>query len=74
MSDTLPLPQEIERDTNAVRCSCGGYCERVKSTTDEARSFGCGRDSEDWECCVRAFVCVVCGKRYVGSAPAPEME
>lgn len=74
MRNALPLPQKIERDTKAVRCSCGGYCEREKATADEARKFGCGRDRENWECCVRAFVCVLCGKRYAGCAPAPEME
>lgn len=69
-----PLPQEIERDTDAVKCSCKGYAGRVDCTVEECRELGCGRDTPQYQCCARAFVCELCGQRYIGTAPAPEME
>ena len=67
MSETLP--QEIERDSNAVKCKCGGYAASVEPTDAEVKEHGCGRHRS---CCARAFVCCICGTRYVGAAPAPE--
>lgn len=64
----------IERETEAIECECGGYCERVDCTEEECAKYGCGRDSPGGECCARAFVCKVCGKRYAASAPAPDMD
>jgi len=63
---------EIERETEAIECNCGGYAARVPCTNKEIKEHQeCGRS---YECCLRAFVCRVCGKRIIGHAPAPEME
>ena len=62
----------INRDANGIQCECGGYAARVACTPEEiAGENNCGRQ---WECCARAFVCALCGKRIVGKAEAPEME
>lgn len=61
----------IEKDVEGLKCECGGYAERVNCTPEELEKYNCGRL---YECCARAFVCCVCGKRIVGSAEAPEME
>lgn len=77
MSKTKPIPHSIdfERDANAIACECGGYAERDRHMTmDELKNLSCGRDTTTYQCCARAFVCRVCKTRYVGSAPAPEME
>lgn len=72
MSGTAePLTQDIDRDTEAIKCTCKGYAGRVDCTDDEIREHDCGRGHE---CCARAFVCELCGKRFAGSAPAPDME
>ena len=58
-------------------CSaCGEFhlAKRVTATPGERVEWGCGRDSSHYECCVRAFVCESCGKRYAMGAEAPEME
>lgn len=60
----------FERRTQATKCDCGGYAERVKCTVEELEKYNCGRPRE---CCARAFVCVLCGTRIVGQAEAPEM-
>lgn len=63
--------QDIERDTQGIRCeACGGYAESMQPSDDEDAQFGCGSR----RCCSRAFVCGLCGTRWVGRAPAPEME
>lgn len=64
----------LPRDAEAVPCTCNGYADRVECTAAECREFGCGRDRPGWECCARAFRCRLCGKRFVGSAEAPEMD
>lgn len=75
MSETVRLGwDDLTRGQDAVRCKCGGYAEHVESTIDECREFGCGRDRPGDECCAAAFVCVICGARYAGAYPAPEME
>lgn len=70
---SLPHDQSIERETDAIECRCGGFAPRVRATDAEKDKYGCGRDHL-YECCVRAFVCKVCGERYATTAPAPEME
>lgn len=62
---------DIKRDTEAIECDCGGYCERVPCNEEELKLYNCGRE---YECCARAFVCKVCGKRYAGEAPAPDID
>lgn len=65
------LPADLDSDWNAIKCSCGGYCERVDCTSEELEAFNCGAS---YECCARAFECGICKKRCHGSAPAPEMD
>ena len=62
---------ELERRTEAIKCECGGYAERVKCTPEEIKQYNCGRT---YECCSRAFVCCMCGTRWVGAAEAPEAD
>lgn len=65
---------EIERHTEAVPCTCGGYCDNVDSTDEECQKYGCGSDKPGHECCAASFVCRICKKRYAGPRPAPEMD
>ena len=58
----------VDASANAYPCRCGGYCDRAKPTPDEEREHGCRVEG----CCSRAFVCRVCGARYVGRAEAPD--
>ena len=61
----------IGSDAEGTECQrCGGYAKRVACTPEETKEHGCGRS----RCCDRAFVCVICDTRIVGSAKAPEME
>lgn len=66
--------EDIDRETKAIECGCGGYAGIVDCTEDECNKYGCGRDVPGRECCARAFVCKICGKRFVGAAPAPDMD
>ena len=66
----IPISVDLDREDKAINCPCGGYAERVKCTPAEIEEWGCGRR---YECCARAFVCVICKTRYVGCAPAPDM-
>jgi hypothetical protein len=68
------IGRDIERGCKAWRCTCGGYAGRATCTEEECRLYGCGRDVPGSECCAVAFVCGLCGKRYVGAREAPEME
>lgn len=70
MDDKVRALGSVGRSVEGVKCPCGGYAEQVETTAEESRRFGCGLRG----CCDRAFVCVVCGTRLVGSAEAPEME
>ena len=70
----LSDPPFVDRDESVIECSCGGAARRVKCSKAERDRWGCGRDSANWECCARAFVCKVCGKRYAGNAYAPDMD
>ena len=71
---TKELEVWVERTCDAIKCECGGYCERVDCTEEECKKYGCGRDEPGNECCSIAFVCCVCGQRYAGCREAPEME
>lgn len=66
----------IPRGAEGIKCSCGGYADRVYESFTKADyvDFGCGRDRPGFTCCVRAFVCSICNKRTVGKAEPPEME
>lgn len=68
----LPYDAISDRGQSGLECpSCYGYCERVESTQEEVRSdLNCGRS---YACCCVAFLCKVCGKRWVGQQPSPEM-
>lgn len=71
--DAKPLPEDIERGQSAIKCQCGGFCDRVDCLENECHKFGCGRDMPGRECCAVAFVCCKCATRYAGAQPAPEM-
>jgi hypothetical protein len=62
---------DVPAFADGLECHCGGYMRRVDTTPAERSEYGCGRT---WECCARAFECVVCGMRAAGSAESPEME
>ena len=64
----------VERNAYGIECECGGYAARVNCTEEEINKFGCGHESTGYECCARAFVCKICGKRHAGYARAPEIE
>lgn len=66
--------ERIARESEAVGCSCGGRARRAGCTEDEIYQYGCGRDRVGAECCARAFVCALCGRRYACKVEAPEME
>lgn len=68
------LHKSVGRDVSGVPCDCGGYAERVVTTEEERKRFGCGHDSETSECCARAFLCRICKERLAGSAESPEMD
>lgn len=61
-------PREVE----GISCTCNGYAHRVACTEAEIKRYGdCMAGGE---CCARAFVCSVCGIRWVGTAEAPDMD
>lgn len=70
MADTKKFESEVKRGVEGIQCACGGYAEKVVVTNEEENRYGCGRQG----CCARAFVCKLCGTRWVGGAEAPEME
>jgi hypothetical protein len=73
MSETITVKEIgswVERGSDALECECGGYAERATPTAAEDKKYGCGRP----RCCTRAFVCKICGTRWVGQAAAPEMD
>lgn len=43
-------------------------------TAKEIVGHTCGRDTPNYQCCARAFVCRVCKTRWIGEAFAPEMD
>ena len=67
----------IPRDTESVKCTCGGYAGSVDPTKEEIEKHGCDRDKmwhPSYSCCARAFVCCICKKRVACRAEAPDME
>lgn len=64
-----PPVELVDRETQSIRCSCGGFAERVKVTPAEEARSGCGRPG----CCSRAFLCGLCKRRICRKAEAPEM-
>jgi hypothetical protein len=72
---TTQIP--FDRYAKGIKCpSCGvGYAERVETTPAERFAHGCDTDHRGMhECCARAFQCLSCGIRVIGTAEAPEME
>ena len=60
----IAVPMAHERDVDAGKCRCGGDVEQVDATAEEREVHGCYWDKLfGKDCCVRAFVCCVCGKR-----------
>ena len=76
MSDRVrKFSNAVERTAAAIKCECGGHAERDHNmTVAEIDGRSCGRDTETYQCCARAFVCAICGTRWLGVAEAPEME
>jgi hypothetical protein len=75
MTPAKELSERVLRDAEGVKCDCGGFAERdPRMTREEIGDRGCGRDGPDYQCCARAFVCVLCGTRWLGTAEAPEMD
>lgn len=63
---------DIERGANGAPCPCGGYADKAAATHDEIKAYqDCGRI---WECCIGAFVCRSCNRRFVVRLLAPEMD
>lgn len=60
---------EVPRDTLGIACTCKGFAERVECTPEEQKTLS----SCVGGCCSRAFVCKLCGQRWVGKAVSPEM-
>lgn len=64
------LDIDIEREAKAAPCPCGGYADENEPTKDEIEKHQtCGRK---FACCLNAFVCRVCKKRFLVRLPAPE--
>lgn len=59
----------LPRDVPAHKCACGGYCEEAETTPEEFKQVGCTRGKG---CCDKAFVCIICRKRYIGKLEAPD--
>jgi hypothetical protein len=73
----------MERDADGIKCSCGGYADKVETTHEENMKYDCGRYQMSyamsgkkvrWSCCAAAFKCAVCGTRIVGRQAAPDMD
>lgn len=65
----------VNRDAEGIPCECGGYADRdSKMTAEEIYGRTCGRDTETYQCCARAFVCRACKTRWLATAEAPEMD
>ena len=58
----------MNREINAVFCSCGSKVEESEPTLEDEEKYGCGRAG----CCVREFWCFGCGTRFVFVLEAPE--
>lgn len=66
------LDLEVERSSLGCCCPCGGYADKVDVTEDEiVEHQTCERS---WACCLGAFECGLCGKRFLVKLPAPEMD
>lgn len=67
----IPADADLYRGQDALKCECGGHAESVETTSEERATFGCGRS---YQCCDVAFVCVLCGQRYAGRQPSPDVD
>jgi hypothetical protein len=66
----IEFKERIGRNKDALPCpKCGGYAERVPLTKGEIKKQICGKE---FECCGRAFVCIICNERIIAQADAPE--
>lgn len=67
-----PLNLDISRGANGAPCPCGGYADKADVTEDEIKKYQtCG---SSFACCIGAFICRVCEKRFLVNLPAPEMD
>lgn len=52
-----------------IPCTCGGICDGVEPNADERTRYGCKLDRPRNWCCVRAWVCRECGRRWAKKSP-----
>lgn len=73
MSEELAVIDGLPRNELGAPCPhCNGYADAGDITREEVKKYQtCGRS---YACCVEAFVCRLCGKRFIGMLEAPEME
>lgn len=51
---------KVPHGRESMPCSCNGFCDRDGKITDNDRR------AAGFACCIAAFVCRLCGKRYAG--------
>lgn len=73
VKEAIVLTGTLSRNTEAIPCpdkKCQGYCDKVSCSKEEIEKHqSCGRK---WQCCLSAFVCRSCKKRYVSALEAPD--
>lgn len=62
------------REIEKIICSCSGNPIERDTTKKERDKYGCFRDSQEFSCCVAAYVCPKCKIRWLYVYKAPEME
>lgn len=68
-------PETLERGTTALKCECGGYCEKVVLEEAERIKGTCMKNHIlEYGCCLNAFVCVLCKTRWLANVEAPEID
>lgn len=55
-----------------IHCTCGGTCDGVEPTIAEGSVYGCKMDRPRNWCCVRAWVCRECKRRWACRSPGAE--
>lgn len=64
--------RDLPRSATSAPCpNCNGYSDEAECTDDEVAMQSCGRR---YACCISAFVCRLCGTRFVARLEAPEMD
>lgn len=74
----LEREEEVERDAKGTYCSCNGYADKIEyreegfPSKEEIKALDCGRGMGEYPCCLVAFKCRLCGKRFLLEREAPE--